>query len=187
MSFEEIRNYINDARTFYVENLQDIASEDMEDRLRLLITQDVNDTFKIGMGFANMYYDDVLHPKYVYNLKQKISVNSNKYRDFIRLPKPLLSSSYGHYNLKECYPSYHDCMECWKYQSSCCSSGTNSMYGECYNSSCMRYIQKNMSNLTEGMNDKNKMDLLLIVKRFRMSDEEASSFRIDDGLVLVRE
>lgn len=191
MSFEEIRTYINNARAFYLASpsLKDVAPGDMEGRLRLLITQDVNDSFTTGMGYAKMYYNDVLHPKNVYFVKQKVLVNSDKYEIYKDRQSSgnLLSSRYGHYNLKECYPSKKDCMECWKYWSSCCSTGTNSMYGECYDSTCMGYMEKKMPELVEGMNDENKIEILLTVRRLRLTDEQARDYELEDGQQLIRE
>jgi hypothetical protein len=190
MSFKAIRTYIEDARTFYIASpsLKDVAPEDIEDRLQLLITQDINDSFKIGMGYAEMYYKDVLHPKNVYFVKQKVLVNSDKYQIYkYRHSGNLLDSRYGHYKLKECYPSEKDCMECWKYWSGCCSTGTNSMYGGCYDSSCMGYMEKKMPELVEGMNDENKIEILLTVRRLRMTDEQARDFELEDGQQLIRE
>ena len=190
MSFEQIKTYINDARTFYLDSpsLKNVASEEMEDRLRLLITQDVKDSFKIGNGYAEMYYRDVLHPKNVYFVKQKVLVNSDKYEIYRGgRSGELLSSRYGHYKLKECYPSSKDCMECWKYWSSCCSTGTNSMYGGCYDSSCMGYMEKKIPELVEGMNDENRIEILLTVRRLRLTDEQARDFELEDGQQLIRE
>jgi hypothetical protein len=190
MSFAEIKTYIEERRDFYLYNpsLKDVAPENMEDHLYFLITQDINDSFKIGKYYSEMYYSDVLHPKNVYFVKQKVLVNSDKYQMYKdRHSGNLLDSRYSHHKLKECYPSEKDCMECWKYWSGCCSSGTNSMYGGCYDSSCMGYMEKKMPELVHGMNDDNKIEILLTVRRVRLTDEQARNFELEDGEQLIRE
>ena len=190
MSFAEIKTYIEERRDFYLYNpsLKDVAPENMEDHLYSLITQYINDSFKIGKYYAEMYYSDVLQPKNVYFVKQKVLVNSDKYQMYKdRHSGNLLDSRYSHRKLKECYPSKKDCMECWKYWSGCCSSGTNSMYGGCYDSSCMGYMEKKMPELVHGMNDDNKIEILLTVRRVRLTDEQARNFELEDGEQLIRE
>ena len=138
MSFEKIKTYIQEARDFYSRNLTDTHLENIEERMCLLITQDVNHHFKVGSWLAKMFYDDVLHPKSRYFVKVKVFVNSEKYKEFINMPRCLLSSSYSHYTLKECYPSSRDCMECWKYWCSFCNVNGHDSFGRIikFNSVC---------------------------------------------------
>ena len=63
-----------------------------------------------------------------------ITVDSDKYNDFIGIENyseiPFITSSrYGHRNLNKCFPSYNECVECFKYHCIHCGEGTNSLYG----------------------------------------------------------
>ena len=179
MSFEKIKTYIQEARDFYSTNLTDTPLENIEERMCLLITQDVNHHFKVGSWLAKMFYDDVLHPKSRYFVKVKVFVNSEKYKEFINMPRCLLSSSYSHYTLKECYPSSRDCMECWKYWCSFCTEGSNSVYGACDSIDCLYYMKNYLSKLTEDMNDDNKMGIILTVRSLRMTEDEVREYKLE--------
>jgi hypothetical protein len=61
------------------------------------------------------------------------------------------------------------------------------MYGGCYDSTCMGYMEKKMPELVEGMNDENKIEILLTVRRLRLTDEQARDYELEDGQQLIRE
>jgi len=182
MSNEQIKTYIKEARTFYLEKLKDVPPEDMEERLRLLITQDMTENFKFKDKYlAGMYYKEFTNPRGLYEVQQKVSVNSEAYDDFATLQPCLLSSSYGHYRYKECFPSPNECNECWKYSCSRCAKGSNSMYTVCDNQNCLNYTEKHMPSLTKDMTKDNKKDIYLVDTRVRLKDDEVEGYTSELG------
>jgi hypothetical protein len=180
MSFAKIKTYIEERRDFYSTNPTESPPENMEEFLRERITDDIFRRFKVGSWIANRFYDDVLHPKSRYYVKLRVFVNSGRYEEFTDRPTFLLSSTYAHFTLKECYPSPQDCMECWRYWCSCCSRGSNSMYGVCDSTDCMFYMRKHLSKLIEGMNDDNKIGILLTVSSLRMTEYQAREYELGE-------
>jgi hypothetical protein len=51
----------------------------------------------------------------------------------------------------------------------------------------MGYMEKKMPELVHGMNDDNKIEILLTVRRVRLTDEQARNFELEDGEQLIRE
>ena len=189
MSNEQIKTYIKEARTFYLENQKDVPPEDMEERLKLLITQDMVKNFKLkSKHLAPMYYEEFTNPRSLYEVQQKVSVNSEAYDDFVRLPPCLLSSSYGHSSYKQCFPTPDECNECWKYSCSRCAKGSNSMYTICDNQNCLNYMGKYMPSLTKDMTEHNKKDIYLVDSRVRLKDDEVEEYTsgLEDNYRLVR-
>jgi hypothetical protein len=51
----------------------------------------------------------------------------------------------------------------------------------------MGYMEKKIPELVEGMNDENKIEILLTVRRLRLTDEQARDYELEDGQQLIRE